>query len=189
MAWDQIGFELIHGLTGQPMIDTLMVMAAEYLVFLVPLTLMIYWFCGKEAKVTSLYVFTTAVTGIVLSYLAGVLYAHENPSAVYETIVAYEPENAFPSQHTVAIIATAFGFLWRENRPYGYTVLGAGVLTGFARIYIGEHWPIDIIGSFIVAGIAVGLVMVIEDRLDTPLTRLASIGQRVESRARDRLGV
>ena len=38
-------------------------------------------------------------------------------------------------------------------------MLISGLLTGFARIYIGEHWPIDILGA-IVAG-TLGLVIAV----------------------------
>ena len=180
MAWDQIGFDVIHAMTGNPLVDPVMLFLAEYLVLLVPLSLMVLWFRGDEAKIDALFVFVTAVLGILLSYLAGLLYAHENPSAVYETLVAHEPENAFPSQHTVAMLATAFGFLWRERDQYGYLLLGTGLVTGFARVYIGEHWPIDILGSVIVAGLAVVIIAWQGDRLHPLMERVADLGTRIE---------
>ena len=147
-------FEAIQGLTGNPVLDQAMIFLAEYLVILVPLSLIYLWFKDRE---TSLFTFYTAVTGITISYILGLLYFHENPSATYETIAAYHPENSFPSQHTTAIIATAFPLLYREKSKIGGLMLISGLLTGFARIYIGEHWPVDILGAFFAA--ALGLMV------------------------------
>lgn len=188
MVTGEIGFQWFHQMTGNPLIDQLMLFLAEWLVLLVPLSLMIIWIRGgKEAKTDALYVFIVAIGGILLSYVAGLFYAHENPSAVYDTIVAYEPENAFPSQHTVAMLAASVGFFWRERKGYGGVVGLSALLTGFARIYVGEHWPIDILGSFLVALVALGGIMLIADALRGIVEPVAVFGHDVEQRLREKV--
>ncbi len=143
-------FESIQGLTGNPILDQSMIFLAEYLVILVPISLIYLWFKDRE---TSLFTFYTTVTGIIISYGLGLLYFQENPSATYETIAAYHAENSFPSQHTTALFATALPLIYREKIKIGGLMLFAGLLTGFARIYIGEHWPVDIIGAVFAASL------------------------------------
>ena len=154
MSLDREVFLWIQSLTGHPIIDEIMLLLAEYLVILVPLSLIYVWFKDREA---SLFSFYTAMTGIAVSYGLGLFYAHSNPSAFFDTIVAYAPENSFPSQHTTALIATALPLIYRDKRDLGALILLSGLLTGFARIYIGEHWPIDILGA-VIAGLSALLI-------------------------------
>lgn len=148
MSLDRQIFLSIQSLTGNPLLDETMVFLAEYLVLLVPLSLIYMWFRDREV---SLFSFYTAVTGIAVSYGLGLIYAHSNPSAFFDTIVSYAPENSFPSQHTTAIIGIALPLLYRDKEEIGVLLLASGLLTGFARVYIGEHWPMDILGAVIAA--------------------------------------
>lgn len=173
-------FEFIQSLTGISMIDQIMIYMAEWLVLLVPLVMIYLWFFGKEGKKDSLFSFLTAVLGVLISYGLSALYFHENPSASYETIVAPKPENAFPSQHTAVMFATALPLLWRERRGIGTLMLVSGVLTGFSRVYIGEHWPLDILGSLLAAMVAVAVVYFLSDHFDYLVEEVAERSQRIE---------
>ncbi len=60
---------------------------------------------------------------------------------------------AFPSAHTALTVA-AVAALWPwMNRPQRVAGLAMAVLVPLNRIYIGAHWPIDVVG-----GAAVGLL-------------------------------
>lgn len=157
MPVDKAVFEAIQALTGTPVVDEAMLLLAEYLVVLVPLVLVYVWFQGREGKHDSVLTFGATVTGIVAAYAMGLLYSHQNPSAAYNTIVAAKPENAFPSQHTAAVFSAAWPLIVRERERLGYLMVVAALATGFARVYIGEHWPVDILGAAVasLAGLAV----------------------------------
>jgi undecaprenyl-diphosphatase len=157
MSLDTQLFLMIHALTGNPLLDGLMVAAAEGLVFLVPVSLVYLWFQGLEGKVDALYVCAAVVVSIALSYAMGMLYSHQPPSAIYETIAPFEPENAFPSQHTTVAFAAVWPLLWRERTRMASVLAGGAVLTGVARVYIGEHLPLDVAGGL--AASAMGLVV------------------------------
>lgn len=150
MAFNEEVFQLIQSFTGNPVLDELMLFVAEYLVLLIPLTLIYLWFQDRDGKTDSVLVFGATVTGILTAYALSFLYSHQNPSVTYETIIAADPtENAFPSQHTATVFSAAFGLLARKRKTLGYLMIVAAALTGFARVYIGEHWPIDILGSVV----------------------------------------
>ena len=171
MGWDQAGFRLIQSMTGNPFVDQFMVQAAEILVLIVPAVLVYIWFKGRRGKHDSLLTFYSVILGLLTSYGMGLIYFHENPSAVFDTIVAYKSENAFPSQHTTALFSAAWPLLWRERKRFGYMGALMALLTGFARVYIGEHWPIDILGAFIASAVGFIIVYISEAKLD-PLTKL-----------------
>ncbi|SDJ08655.1 Membrane-associated phospholipid phosphatase [Frankineae bacterium MT45] len=61
--------------------------------------------------------------------------------------------NAYPSAHTavvVAIVAATWPWVRWPQRLVGVVV---AVLIAFNRLYIGAHWPIDVVG-----GVAIGLL-------------------------------
>lgn len=175
-------FEAIQGLTGNPILDHFMVFIAEYLVILVPLSLIYLWFKDRE---TSLFTFYTTVTGIIISYGLGLLYFHENPSATYETIAAYHAENSFPSQHTTALIAAALPLLYREKSKIGGLVLISGLLTGFARIYIGEHWPVDIFGAFLAASLGLFICSYTWSYIEKIWRPLIDFSDKIDQKVKD----
>lgn len=182
MPIDSALFEAIQSLTGIGVIDQSMMFFAEYLVVLIPLTLVYLWFQQRRGKHDSILTFGATVTGVVVAYAMGLLYSHQNPSVTYETLVsANAAENAFPSQHTAAVFAAAWPLIARERKKLGYLMVAAAVITGFARIYIGEHWPVDVLGA-VVASLA-GLVVVYlgEDHVEL-LDPLYSLSERIEER-------
>lgn len=165
MSFDQTLFEAIQSLTGISALDSLMVFLAEYLVVLVPLTLVFLWLQDRKGKYDSSLTFTAAVTGIAVSYIMGLFYSHQNPSATYETIVAFEPENAFPSQHTAVMFSAVWPLVYRERKKLGALMAFAAITTGFARVYMGEHWPVDILGALVASFSGMVTVYLAEDRI------------------------
>lgn len=166
MALDTAVFEAVQSLTGFGAVDQAMLFFAEYLVVLVPLVLVYLWFQGREGKHDSILTFGGTVTGVVAAYALGLLYSHQNPSATYETLVAFKPENAFPSQHTAAVFSAAWPLIMRERKNLGYLMVAAAVLTGFARVYVGEHWPVDVLGAVVASATGVAVVYFGEDYAD-----------------------
>ena len=60
---------------------------------------------------------------------------------------------SFPSSHAVNIFAAAF-FLAQMFRRLAPLVFGIAAVVGYSRIYIGVHYPLDVIG-----GAAMGLLI------------------------------
>lgn len=180
MGLDLAVFQAIQSLAGIGFIDEFMLFVAEFLVVIVPLVLVYLWFQGKTGKRDSILGFGSAVLGILISYGMGLLYSHQNPSAIFETIVAAKPENAFPSQHTTVIFSVAWPLFWRERKNIGTLILLAALATGFSRVYIGEHWPVDILGSIVASAIGFGIVYLSEGYIQRILEPLVEVAQRVE---------
>jgi membrane-associated phospholipid phosphatase len=77
---------------------------------------------------------------------------------------------SFPSDHATAVGAVAVGLLF-ANRRWGTTAAVLAVLMAFARIYVGAHYPGDVLAGLALGGTvaAVGAIT-----LTPPLTRLAA---------------
>ncbi|MFM6906926.1 MAG: phosphatase PAP2 family protein, partial [Acinetobacter tjernbergiae] len=64
--------------------------------------------------------------------------------------------SSFPSQHTLTIAIIAFSYWLAGFKKIGIAGGLVTITVGLSRIYVGVHFPFDIIGSFVI-----GLILVI----------------------------
>jgi undecaprenyl-diphosphatase len=77
----------------------------------------------------------------------------DNLPASSINLLFYKPtDSSFPSNYAAILFAIAIA-VFIKNKKYGSWLLGLAVLSGFGRVYLGIHYPLDILG-----GAAVGLV-------------------------------
>lgn len=110
------------------------------------------------------YFVATLVVSFLLLQLAGHLYVDQRPFTTQHVhqLVRHTAGTAFPSDHTNAAAAVAFGLLaFTPFRKSGLLTLIGALLIGFARIYVGIHWPVDIAGSLLTALAGTALVWVV----------------------------
>jgi len=82
-----------------------------------------------------------------------------NLASVHKLISVSRAENfqSFPSGHAIfffALSAVAYSF----NKKLGIFFLICSIIMGIARIFVGVHWPSDILGGAVL-GIMVGAVI------------------------------
>ncbi|MFI1017881.1 phosphatase PAP2 family protein [Streptomyces sp. NPDC020965] len=74
-----------------------------------------------------------------------------------EVLVAGKTDYSFVSDHSTMAMALAVG-IFLAHRKLGFAALGLAVTEGFLRIYMGVHYPTDVIGGFAL-GTAVTLLL------------------------------
>jgi len=69
---------------------------------------------------------------------------------------------SFPSDHATAAGAVAVGLLL-TNRRWGIIAAALAVVMAFTRVYVGAHYPADVLAGLALGGIvaAVGTVLVV----------------------------
>jgi undecaprenyl-diphosphatase len=108
-----------------------------------------------------------------LSYLLRQVTGRDRPPLVYpdpKPLVALPHTGAFPSGHSASAFAaaTVIAFSSRRLAVPAY-VLAA--LVAWSRVYVGVHWPLDVIGGAVL-GVLVGTLVV------KALPRLSEVRRR-----------
>lgn len=87
-----------------------------------------------------------------------------------EVLVKGKTDFSFVSDHATLTMALGVG-LFVANRKYGLIGIGLALLEGFCRVYMGVHYPTDVVGG-LALGTAVTLLLApLAMMLLTPLTR------------------
>ncbi len=71
----------------------------------------------------------------------------KRPPAVFEEINVIGPAHksrSFPPGHTQTAFGGAFFLYLMSRKRHGIIFFGFAVLTGFSRIYLGVHYPLDV---------------------------------------------
>jgi len=136
------------------MLNTLIINMANYLFLLLP-AIGAVWFLRlpralqKEVVVIGLL---TGALALLLGRLIAAFYFDPRPFVTghFAPLIPHDPDNGFPSDHTLLSSAIAMTVTLRDRR-FGLVLWPLALLVGLARIASGLHSPTDVIGSFVLA--------------------------------------
>lgn len=155
MSFDYQLFQFVNGLAGRvPFFDQLMIMYTKYGLFLFGLLLMWIWFTKKEHenenRLAVLFTITAASMALLINHLVGDIYFRPRPFSdhLVTLLVNKSLDPSFPSDHSAGVFAIAFTFFWRKQR-FRYGFLSLAILMGISRVYVGVHYPLDVVGGAI----------------------------------------
>ncbi|KQQ36341.1 hypothetical protein ASF61_08965 [Duganella sp. Leaf126] len=163
LAW----FDLLNasaGLAGWRLAGALF--AAERVILLAPLALLVLWFTGRRgARQAAVEAALAVLCGLAVSGAIGVLWFHGRPFAVGigQCFLAHAPTSSFPSNHGTIMLVTALMLVTSaapQARRWGWVLLPLAVLVAWSRVFIGVHWPMDMLGALLLAVALVALFRV-----------------------------
>lgn len=108
-----------------------------------------------------------ALAGAVLSaHFMGVWFYRARPFVAHSVtqLIPYTPDATFPSDHT-ALAFTLIVALWFLLGRTGWLWVGWGALIGLARVFVGVHYPADVLGGAILGAAWGALALVLAPTL------------------------
>jgi undecaprenyl-diphosphatase len=154
-------FEMINNLAGKfPALDALMLFSAKYLLVLFAITLAIFYltFQANQQRMAFLAGVSTLIA-LGIAQIIAFLDSRPRPyvNHVAHLLVAQTKDPSFPSDHATFCFAIAT-MIWLYNRKVGGILLALAVLVGLSRVYVGTHYPTDILGG---AALGIGISILI----------------------------
>ncbi|MEH7301103.1 undecaprenyl-diphosphatase [Neobacillus drentensis] len=146
-------FQAINQLAGKhPIMDGLMVFTTHYALIVYAIVLLLMWFFGKEQhKYSVVYAAITGGLGLFINFILGHIYYEPRPFETHKVhlLLQHAKDTSFPSDHSTGAFSLALAVLLRQ-RKIGLGMLLFAMLTGISRIYVGHHYPFDVLGSMVV---------------------------------------
>ncbi|MBY0123758.1 undecaprenyl-diphosphatase [Bacillus sp. S/N-304-OC-R1] len=154
-------FQAINNLAGHhPLLDPMMVFVTEKALLIFAFVLFVMWVLGNDKfKYTVIYAALTGALGLLINFIIGHIYFEPRPFVTHHVhmLIPHAADASFPSDHTTGAFALAIAILLR-HRKLGIFIVIFAALTGISRIYVGHHYPFDVLGS-IVVGILTSIVV------------------------------
>jgi len=140
-------------------LDSLMIGAAEAMPYIFIGLLLYLWFTNRKNE--ALYAGYAATLGVAINQIINAFYFHARPfmDGIGKTLIKHKAENSFPSDHTTFVMSIALMLLtFKSTRKIGAIATLFALWCGVARVYLGVHYPFDILGAIAVASISVYIV-------------------------------
>lgn len=142
---------------------------SEYTVYILAFSILIYWFIKKNNN--RIMVISSCVSFVIaetIGKILGKFHSNLQPFAVLSDVnklIERSIDNSFPSDHTILFFSFCISFwLFRKNHGFLWVVLAFFV--GLSRIWVGVHYPLDVIVGAIIAIISALSSYLIVPKLD-----------------------
>jgi undecaprenyl-diphosphatase len=140
----------------------------KYLILLIVILLFIF----GDKKLRTTLIITALIVGC-LDYSNSFFFKHifirPRPCNVLSGVQTFWPcprSFSFPSNHAANIFGAAF-FISHIYRKWAYFLLPMAITVGYSRVYVGEHYPLDILAGAVLGGLGAGIGILLFNLLMT----------------------
>ena len=141
-------------------LNPIMIFFAKYMKYFLLFGIVMYWFTRKRENrimiISSMFAFVVAE---VFGAIAGAIHSNNQPFAELSNVnqlIGHAIDNSFPSDHAIEFFSICITFLlFKKNLRYVW--LAIAILVSFSRIWVGVHYPADILVGAILGIIGAAL--------------------------------
>jgi len=151
--------------------------------------LVLFWLFGTVAARRALMCAGVALAvGLAINFTIALVHYEPRPAVagIGHTLLAHGPETSFPSDHATFILSLGFALLMaRPLRRLGVALVLLGAATAWARVFLGVHFPLDMIASTTISVIAALAAVALRSVLEAPFfSRVERLNDRIFARFR-----
>lgn len=162
-------FFQIFNLNGQnAILDKLMLFGATDLIYITFAMVLILGIReGIREKKSFLLIILALPVAVLLIKIIHLFFYESRPFVTFN-LLPYAPESqdaSFPSRHATISAVIAFAYTYFKSK---WTLLFLFIMLwiGVARIFVGVHYPLDVLGGFITAIISLMLALLVQKILN-----------------------
>lgn len=163
---DNVGlFFKVFNLSGKDLnLDTWMIFGSEYVIILMIILAIVLAIRGsaKEKRAFILMILSFPVAFLLVKIIH-LFFFEPRPFVAYHfyPLVDNIPDASFPSRHALIASVIALGLTYYKSKWAPFFLL-LMLWIGFSRIYVGVHYPLDILGGFLIGLISLWLILKIK---------------------------
>lgn len=150
--------------------------AADYLIDLIPFLLLGLWLWGDHLhRAAAIKACAVAMLGVAANQAIGAAWPHPRPFVIGlgHAWMPHAADASFPSDHMTVFAGVGLTLLFDGAAGWAAVTLLAGLCVGWARVFLGVHFPLDMVGAIGVAAVAYAVVTPLWRRTGKPITGLA----------------
>ncbi|MDO8429253.1 MAG: phosphatase PAP2 family protein [Candidatus Daviesbacteria bacterium] len=154
-------FYLIHSLSSKNQIlDFLMIFGAEFLIYIAFCLAFYFSFKGNRQKKALLLTLIAIVIGYLTVKFIRLFVDIPRPMLAHNIspLIATPDSSSFPSSHTTTMAILTFSFLYYRSKAAIFLIIFL-IWVGLSRIYVGVHYPLDILGGVVIGLLSVSLAV------------------------------
>ena len=155
-------FHQLNALAGRsPALDGAMIAVARYSPIFCALALVALWLTWHPGNQRAAALAGgSALLALGIGQLIGMAFPRARPYealAGVRVLIHHSPDTSFPSDHAILVFAVAV-VVWQIHRRAGAALLGLAICTSLARVFVGAHYPGDVLGGALLGtAVAIGV--------------------------------
>ncbi|ASV69580.1 MULTISPECIES: undecaprenyl-diphosphatase [Cytobacillus] len=185
---NEINISLFRGINDlgfeYPDLNPIIVFIAEYTVILLALITLMYWFTRKTKHRYMVMTagFTFILAEIIGKFVVSKLHFNYQPFVELDNVnqlIDKTANNSFPSDHTILFFSFCIVFWLFNKKNVLWPILS--VLVGISRIWVGVHYPFDVITGALIAIICAIIMYNLIGRMQL-FTTLLEVYEKIEEK-------